>query len=119
MKRRNKKGGWFKHPDEHALASKGIKTVHSNIGTTRAKGISDNELKDILRKHKNWLNEEEGGKRADLSGADLRDANLKDANLVAANLYEANLYGADLRGADLYGADLRGANLDGTILDDK
>ena len=26
MARRNKKGGWYKHPDEHALASRGIKT---------------------------------------------------------------------------------------------
>ena len=34
MKRRNKnktKGGWFKHPDEHALASKGIKTVNRRV----------------------------------------------------------------------------------------
>ena len=27
MARSNKKGGWYKHPDEHALASRGIKTA--------------------------------------------------------------------------------------------
>ena len=47
------------------------------------------ELKEILKKHAMWLNDEDGGERA--------------------NLYGANLYGADLRGANLYGADLRGA----------
>lgn len=37
MARRNKKGGWFKHPDEHALASRGIKTRH-RFPTLRARG---------------------------------------------------------------------------------
>jgi len=64
------------------------------------------ELKEILNKHKLWLEDKEKGKRADLYGADLRGADLH-----GADLYGANLYGANLRGADLYGADLRGANL--------
>ena len=52
----------------------------------------DNEkLKEILERHRKWLNDEDGGERA--------------------NLYGANLYGADLRGADLCGANLYGANL--------
>lgn len=46
------------------------------------------ELKEILAKHRLWWFDEEGGERADLSGADLS--------------------GADLRSADLSGADLRG-----------
>ena len=60
------------------------------------------ELQEVLRLHKMWLNDEDGGKRANLEGADLR----------GANLHGANLEGADLRGADLRGANLHGANLD-------
>jgi uncharacterized protein YjbI with pentapeptide repeats len=55
----------------------------------------------ILKKHKMWLAGEEGGVKANLSGA---------------NLYVANLYGADLSGADLSGANLSGANLSGANL---
>ena len=94
----------------------------------------DNEkLKEILERHRKWLNDEDGGERADLRGAnlygailrgaDLHGANLRGANLYGAilrganlrgaNLYEANLRGANLRGADLCGANLRGANLCG------
>lgn len=47
------------------------------------------ELQEILEKHLKWLNNQDGGERANLQGADLR--------------------GADLRGAYLQGADLRGA----------
>ena len=82
------------------------------------------KLKEILEKHKMWFNGEEGGERADLSGAELRGADLRGANLYRANLNGANLRGADLRwanlreadlrGANLIGADLRGANLSGT-----
>ena len=73
-------------------------------------------IKDILEKHKKWLNAEDGGERAnlsgaDLSGADLSYANLRDANLSYANLRDANLSYADLSYADLSGADLSGADL--------
>ena len=78
--------------------------------------MNKEELKEILDNHKKWLNDEPGGKKADLSfadlcGADLRFANLRFANLRFANLRFANLRGADLRGADLRGADLRDADL--------
>jgi len=69
------------------------------------------DLDEVLRLHGLWLNDEEGGKRADLRRADLQDANLRDADLRDADLRGANLWGADLRGADLQDADLRGANL--------
>ena len=49
------------------------------------------ELQTIIENHKKWLNNEPGGKIADLSGA--------------------NLSGADIRWANLSGADLSGANL--------
>ena len=34
------------------------------------------DLKQILELHKKWLNNEDGGKRADLRGADLSGADL-------------------------------------------
>ena len=73
-------------------------------------------LNEILKKHKMWLNNEENGERANLSGANLRGANLSGANLrgadlSGANLRNANLWGADLWGANLGNADLRGADL--------
>ena len=79
------------------------------------------ELQEILKKHKKWLAGEDGGARANLSGADLSDANLIGANLRRADLRGANLSGAnlsdaDLRRANLRGADLRGANLRGADL---
>lgn len=88
--------------------------------------IEKESLKEILRKHKMWLENEHDGERADLneanlrgadlyganlSGADLRGADLYGANLYGANLFEANLFEANLSRADLCGADLYGANL--------
>ena len=73
--------------------------------------MDDKELERILEKHRKWLNYEEGGECANLSGANLRSANLSGADLSYANLRNANLNSANLRYADLRGADLRGANL--------
>ena len=73
--------------------------------------MNANELKNILKLHKKWLNNEEGGLKADLCGANLRGANLRGADLRRANLRGVNLNGADLRGADLREATLRGAIL--------
>jgi uncharacterized protein YjbI with pentapeptide repeats len=53
--------------------------------------ITKDELAEILRKHALWLALEEGGERANLSGANLSDANLSGANLSGANLSGANL----------------------------
>ena len=69
------------------------------------------DLKQILELHKKWLNNEDGGKRADLRHADLCHADLHRADLRGAYLHRADLRGADLRGADLRGADLRDADL--------
>ena len=69
--------------------------------------ITYEQLKEILKKHKIWLEGGVGGIRADLSDADLRGADLSDADLSRANLSRADLSRADLRCADL-----RGANLD-------
>ena len=75
-----------------------------------------NELKKILELHAKWLNGEEGGERADLSGADLSGADLSRADLIRANLSDANLRRADLSGADLSRADLSRANIDYSCL---
>jgi len=93
--------------------------------------MKQKELNEILRLHEMWLNDKEGGKRADfqqnnlqdanlrgallglanLQYADLRNANLQDANLRGALLGLADLQYADLRNADLRHADLCDANL--------
>jgi hypothetical protein len=65
--------------------------------------MNANDLKTILEKHKMWLNDEDGGEMADLSGANLSWANLSGANLSGANLSGANLSGANLSWADLSG----------------
>ena len=70
-----------------------------------------NKLKEILEKHKMWLNGEEGGEKADLSGADLIGADLSGANLRGADLRGTNLRDANLRRADLRVATLRDADL--------
>lgn len=79
------------------------------------------ELNEILELHKKWLNDEEGGVRAnlreaDLQGARLQGANLQGANLLGAYLQHARLQGANLQGADMEGADLRHARLQGANL---
>ena len=74
------------------------------------------ELKNILDKHLKWIRGENGGKRANLSGANLFGANLSGANLSGANLFVADLSRANLFGANLSGADLSGANLSGANL---
>ena len=49
------------------------------------------ELKNILKKHELWLNGEEGGERANLTGANLRGADLTEADLTGADLTGAKL----------------------------
>ena len=73
--------------------------------------IKKEELDEILRKHKLWLNSQPGGEKADLSYADLSYADLSSANLRFADLSYANLSFADLSFADLSSANLRFANL--------
>ena len=58
--------------------------------------MNKEELQEILEKHQKWLNDEEGGERANLSGANLRRSNLSGADLSRANLRRANLSYANL-----------------------
>ena len=98
--------------------------------------MTKEKLQEILELHKKWMDCEEGGLRANLSGAYLSEAYLRRANLCGANLSgaylseanlcgaylseanlsEANLCGANLRGANLYEANLSGADLCGANL---
>ena len=97
------------------------------------KNISQEELNKILKKHKMWLNDEEGGERADLrytnlsdadlsktdlTYADLTGADLTDANLSNADLSKGNLTYANLSNADLSNTDFKYANLTYAILSD-
>ena len=66
--------------------------------------MTSEEIKKVLDSHQKWINEEDGGERADLRRADLSEADLRGANLCKANLCKADLCKADLRGADLSGA---------------
>ena len=73
--------------------------------------MNTEELENILRLHKMWLNGNENGVRANLGGSDLRDADLSYANLNYVNLSEANLSYANLSSANLSGANLSDADL--------
>ena len=53
--------------------------------------MNKDKLSEILRNHKQWLDEVPVGNRADLQNADLR----------GADLWRADLQNADLRGADI------------------
>ena len=87
--------------------------------------IAEEELKEILKQHKLWLDsDEKEGKQADLSYEDLAYAKLSGAILRRANLDGVNfsysdLSGANLSGADLINSELEYADLTDTILDEK
>ena len=81
--------------------------------------MNQNELNEVLKLHKLWLNSDgEEGKRADLSSADLRGADLRNADLRVADLTGVLLEGAFLVGTNFEGAHLSYANLDYTDLVD-
>ena len=78
--------------------------------------ITQEELNEVLKKHKQWCTDGKEGERADLSDVDLVGADLTCDNLYRADLSGADLSGADLSGAVLVGANLRGADLTGADL---
>ena len=55
-------------------------------GTEEATEMERDKLDAMLQRHQYWLRGEEGGDRANLSGANLHEANLQKANLQEANL---------------------------------
>ena len=52
--------------------------------------MEQEKLNEILKLHRDWLANVDGGRRADLSGADLSGADLSGADLRGANLSGAN-----------------------------
>ena len=68
--------------------------------------MTQNAINKILVAHKKWINDEEGGSRADFRGEDLMGADLMGEDLRDVNLRDADLMGADLTGADIRGADI-------------
>ena len=79
--------------------------------------MNKEELSIVIEKHKLWLDNKDGGERANLVGANLAGARLVDARLDGANLAYANLRGANLAGANLDGAKLAFAKLSYANLD--
>ena len=77
------------------------------------KKYTKKELNEILAKHRLWL-ADEGGEKANLSGADLSRADLSGADLSRANLFGANLSRANLSRANLSRANLSRADLKDT-----
>jgi hypothetical protein len=55
------------------------------------KTFTVDELKEILRKHKMWLLDADGGEQANLTSADLKSVDLRSADLTSANLTSADL----------------------------
>tara|TARA_B100000686_G_C16785644_1_gene975053 strand:+ start:2348 stop:2869 length:522 start_codon:yes stop_codon:yes gene_type:complete len=83
----------------------------------RFRELSGDDLADITRLHKLWLETDKTqGRCADLSKTNLRGASLVGLNLKGANLEDAYLYGAYLKKADLQRANFSGANLRGANL---
>ena len=98
--------------------------------------ITQEELNIILDNHNKYLNEEEGGERADLykkdcSGLDfssnnlrciyldscnLTNCNFSNCNLEYACLFNTNLTKANFTNANLMGAELVNSNLTGANL---
>ena len=83
--------------------------------------MNANQLSEIIRLHRLWLDGADSGilanlRYANLRGANLRGADLRDANLRGADLRGADLSNADLRYADLSNADLRGVVGNGSII---
>ena len=61
--------------------------------------MNANQLSEIIRLHRLWLDGTDSGVLADLRGANLRYVDLRGVDLSNADLSNANLRGADLRDA--------------------
>lgn len=75
------------------------------------KRITQEELNEILRLHKMWLGQKDGGKRANLSHADLRFLDLSYSDLSYADLSFSDLRFANLSYANFSYVDLDYTNL--------
>ena len=73
--------------------------------------MTKKELDEIIERHGRWIDGEEDGVWADLSGANLRGVDLSGVNLKWAILKRTNLRGSNIKGANLIGAELSGVSL--------
>ena len=82
------------------------------------KQISTEELEEVLRKHKLWIEngDNEYGEKAELSGYNLRHYNLSGVNLSYADLSYTDLSYTELSYTNLTGSDLSCCNLMGSNL---
>jgi uncharacterized protein YjbI with pentapeptide repeats len=80
------------------------------------KTINAEELKEIIRRHALWLDDKDGGVKADLSDCDLRGSDLSDCDLSDCDLSGSDLRGSNLRGSNLRGSDLSDCDLDFSAL---
>lgn len=70
------------------------------------KKYTQEELKELIQLHQEWLNGSTIGRRLDLRGEDLSEVNLrysylKGANFIGTNFIKVNFFGADLSYSDL------------------
>ena len=73
--------------------------------------MEQKKLNKILELHQNWIEDNNKGKRADLSNASLSYADLRNVDLNNADLSNVDLSNASLIYADLNNADLRHVDL--------
>ena len=78
--------------------------------------IDKDELKTILKKHMMWLNGEDGGERADMSGAVMRGADMRGADMRGAVMSGADMSWADMSWADMSWADMSWADMRGAVM---
>lgn len=71
-------------------------------------------LQAVLERHQKWLNDEEGGERANLTDANLASTNMKKVNLASAIMEGSDMSGANLTGANLMGTNMRKSNMNGS-----
>jgi hypothetical protein len=76
--------------------------------------MTQQELDEIVERHKLWLEHKEGGARADFSGKDIRYVDLSGKNLWGAYFRETILIGVNFNGANLGYTDFRRAYIEST-----
>jgi uncharacterized protein YjbI with pentapeptide repeats len=89
--------------------------------------MSQDNVKEILENHQNWMIDYQKGKKANFRECDLSNMDLSGYNFFGVDFSFANLWGANLTdsvlcyahlfGASLSMTNLQGANLQGAVLD--
>lgn len=74
--------------------------------------MTQEELDEVIRKHKLWLNGEEGGERANLIDKDLRGLDMDGADMRDARMEHVDMRYASMRNADMRNAHMRDANME-------